>query len=114
MLKVNHVSSGGAAKRSKFELPASYDESVHEGAMYHAVRAFLANRRQGTASTKTRGEVSVLLNDGEAVFAAATNYAAGQSPTAIATGDLDGDGDLDLALANRNGGITILLSRRIP
>ncbi len=58
MLKVNHVSSGGGAKKSKFQLPESYDGSVHEGAMYHAVRAFLANRRQGTASTKTRGEVS--------------------------------------------------------
>lgn len=58
MPKVQHVSSSGTSKRAKFELPEAYDGSVHEGAMYHAVRAFLANRRQGTHATKTRGQVS--------------------------------------------------------
>jgi large subunit ribosomal protein L4 len=52
------VSATGSKKRSKFSLPESYDGRVSEGAMYHAVRAFLSNLRQGTHSTKTRSEVS--------------------------------------------------------
>ncbi len=58
MLKAHHVSATGSKKRSKFSLPESYDGRVSEGAMYHAVRAFLSNLRQGTHSTKTRSEVS--------------------------------------------------------
>jgi large subunit ribosomal protein L4 len=58
MLKAHHVSSAGAKKKTKFSLPAAYDGSVHEGALYHAVRAYLSNRRQGTHSTKTRAEVT--------------------------------------------------------
>ena len=58
MLKAHHVSATGSKKRTKFSLPESYDGRVSEGAMYHAVRAFLSNLRQGTHSTKTRSEVS--------------------------------------------------------
>jgi len=58
MLEAHHVSATGSKKRSKFSLPDSYDGRVSEGAMYHAVRAFLSNLRQGTHSTKTRSEVS--------------------------------------------------------
>jgi large subunit ribosomal protein L4 len=58
MPKAQHVSVTGASKRSKFDLPETFDGSIHQGAMYHAVRAFLANRRQGTHATKTRAEVS--------------------------------------------------------
>ena len=58
MLKAHHLSATGSKKRSKFSLPESYDGRVSEGAMYHAVRAFLSNLRQGTHSTKTRSEVS--------------------------------------------------------
>jgi large subunit ribosomal protein L4 len=39
-------------------LPAAYSGEVHEGALYHSVRAYLSNQRQGTHSTKTRAEVS--------------------------------------------------------
>ncbi|HEX8693297.1 MAG TPA: 50S ribosomal protein L4 [Longimicrobium sp.] len=35
-----------------------FDGRVHEAALHQTVKAHLANRRQGTASTKTRGEVS--------------------------------------------------------
>ncbi len=58
MLEAHHVSSAGAKKKTKFSLPAPYDASVHEGALYHAVRAYLSNQRQGTHSTKTRAEVT--------------------------------------------------------
>ena len=58
MLEAHHVSSAGAKKKTKFSLPAAYDGEVHEGALYHAVRAYLSNQRQGTHSTKTRAEVS--------------------------------------------------------
>ncbi len=57
MLEVPHVSSTGAKKKTKFSLPDTYDGAVHEGALYHAVRAYLSNQRQGTHSTKTRAEV---------------------------------------------------------
>lgn len=34
-----------------------FAERVSEGALYQALRTYLANQRQGTASTRTRGEV---------------------------------------------------------
>ena len=58
MLKAHHVSSAGTKKKTKFSLPAAYNGEVHEGALYYTVRAYLSNQRQGTASTKTRSEVS--------------------------------------------------------
>jgi len=40
------------------QLPDStFDGTVNVPVMHQAVKAFLANRRQGTASTKTRGKV---------------------------------------------------------
>jgi large subunit ribosomal protein L4 len=47
-----------AQKKGQFQLPAEFDGVVREGALYHAVRAYLNNQRQGTQSTKTRSEVS--------------------------------------------------------
>jgi large subunit ribosomal protein L4 len=41
------------------DLPETlFDGTVHEAAMWQAVKAFLSNQRQATASTKTRSEVS--------------------------------------------------------
>ena len=49
----------GARRRHAVQLPADpFDGRVHEAALHHAVRAFLANQRQGTAETKTRGFVT--------------------------------------------------------
>ena len=46
------------ASRDKVTLPATlFDGTVHMPAMHQAVKAFLANQRQGNASTKTRGFV---------------------------------------------------------
>ena len=59
MLKAHHVSSSGTKKKTKFSLPSAvYDGTVNEAALYHAVRAYLSNQRQGTHSTKTRAEVA--------------------------------------------------------
>jgi large subunit ribosomal protein L4 len=45
--------------RERVPLPAAlFDGVVHMPVMHQAVKAFLANQRQGTASTKTRGEVA--------------------------------------------------------
>ncbi len=50
--------NGEGEKNGERELPeALFDGVVHEAAMWQAVKAILANRRQGTASTKTRSEV---------------------------------------------------------
>jgi large subunit ribosomal protein L4 len=44
---------------SNLSLPSEpFDGVVHEESMYAAVTAYLANQRQGTASAKTRSEVS--------------------------------------------------------
>ena len=47
------------ASRDKVALPADlFDGTVHMPAMHQAVKAYLANQRQGTAATKTRRYVS--------------------------------------------------------
>jgi large subunit ribosomal protein L4 len=44
--------------RERVPLPAAlFDGTVHMPVMHQAVKAFLANQRQGTAATKTRGRV---------------------------------------------------------
>jgi len=45
--------------------------------------------------------VSVLLNNGSGSFGPAQDYPAGDGPSGIASGHLDGDGAVDLAVANR-------------
>ena len=57
MLEAQHYTAAAKPKGS-YELPEEFDGTVHEVAMYHAVRAFLNNQRQGTHSTKTRAEVT--------------------------------------------------------
>jgi large subunit ribosomal protein L4 len=53
-----HLYTAAAKKKGSYALPAEYDGVVNRGALYHAVRAFLNNQRQGTAATKTRALVS--------------------------------------------------------
>lgn len=51
------VGAGGGA-RGEVELAEGvFGVAVSEGAIYHAIRNELANRRVGTASTKSRGQV---------------------------------------------------------
>lgn len=50
--------SAAAEPSGSFSLPTSYDGVVNEHVLWQAVRAFQANQRQGTHSTKTRAEVS--------------------------------------------------------
>lgn len=57
MLEAQHVTADAQAKGS-YALPEEFDGTVNEQALYYAVRAYRNNRRQGTASTKTRAEVS--------------------------------------------------------
>jgi large subunit ribosomal protein L4 len=58
MFKAPVFTEGGEANGER-ELPESlFDGVVHEAAMWQAVKAALANRRQANASTKTRAEVS--------------------------------------------------------
>jgi hypothetical protein len=57
------------------------------------------------------GNVTILRNDGSGNVAepASSPEAAGNSPTSVAVGDLDGDGDPDLAVANSSSdNVTIL------
>jgi large subunit ribosomal protein L4 len=57
MLEARHFSAAAKPKGS-YALPPEFDGKVNEAAIYHAVRAYRANQRQGTHSTLTRGEVS--------------------------------------------------------
>ena len=57
MLEANYYTAT-AQRQGQFQLPEEFDGVVREGALYHAVRAYLNNQRQGTHSTKTRSEVS--------------------------------------------------------
>lgn len=51
--------TGRGTAREKVELPAeTFDGTVNMPVMHQAVKAYLANQRQGNASTKTRGFVT--------------------------------------------------------
>jgi large subunit ribosomal protein L4 len=59
MLEAPLFSNAGAKASGAFALPADYfDGTVNEPVLHQAVKTFLANQRQGTASTKTRAKVS--------------------------------------------------------
>ena len=52
-------SADGSARAERAELPPRvFDGTVNVPVMHQAVKAYLANQRQGTASTKTRGLVT--------------------------------------------------------
>lgn len=57
MLEAPHYTAAAASKGS-FKLPDEFDGTVNEAVVYQAIRALRNNQRQGTASTKTRGEVA--------------------------------------------------------
>jgi large subunit ribosomal protein L4 len=50
--------SPAAEVKGSYALPDEFDGTVNRDVLYHAVRAYRNNQRQGTASTKTRAEVS--------------------------------------------------------
>jgi large subunit ribosomal protein L4 len=57
MLTARYFSASGEPGDA-WELPEElFDGVVNEAALHQAINAYLANQRQGTASTKTRGEV---------------------------------------------------------
>lgn len=56
MLKARYFSADGKKKKAR-ELPESlFDGVVNEAVLWQATKAYLSNRRRGTASTKRRGE----------------------------------------------------------
>jgi len=59
MIEAPHFSPAGAKKSGSYALPEAYfDGTIHGPVMHEAVKVYLANQRQGTAATKTRGLVS--------------------------------------------------------
>jgi large subunit ribosomal protein L4 len=58
MLNAPVFSTDGEKKGEQALPEALFDGTVHETAMWQAVKAYLANQRQATAATKTRSEVS--------------------------------------------------------
>jgi large subunit ribosomal protein L4 len=58
MLTARYFNAAGEPAET-FELPQDlFDGVVHEPALHQVIKAYLANQRQGTAATKTRGMVS--------------------------------------------------------
>ena len=58
MFKAKVFSAAGDATGEQ-DLPDTlFDGTIHEAAMWQAVKAFMANQRQANAATKTRSEVS--------------------------------------------------------
>lgn len=58
-MKTKAYDSQGKARDEEVELPEPlFDGTVHEAALHQVVTAVRANQRQGTASTKTRQDVS--------------------------------------------------------
>lgn len=59
MIEAPHFSPAGAKKSAAFSLPEEFfDGTVNGPVMHEAVKVYLANQRQGTHATKTRGLVS--------------------------------------------------------
>lgn len=57
MLEAQHYTASAEHKGS-YALPQEFDGTVNKVLLYQAVRAYRNNQRQGTASTKTRADVS--------------------------------------------------------
>ncbi len=58
MLSARYFNAAGEPGDT-IELPQDpFDGVVHEAALHQVIKAYLANQRQGNASTKTRGQVS--------------------------------------------------------
>ena len=56
--------------------------------------------------------VSILLNNGNGIFALDSTYSVGDCPVSVFASDLNGDGNLDLAVANEcSGNVSVLLSK---
>jgi large subunit ribosomal protein L4 len=59
MIEAPHFSAAGARNSADFGLPEElFDGTVNEPVLHESVTAYMANQRQGTAMTKTRGLVS--------------------------------------------------------
>jgi len=59
MINAPHYSAAGVKQTQAFALPVElFDGIVNEDVLHLSVKVFLNNQRQGTASTKTRAEVS--------------------------------------------------------
>jgi large subunit ribosomal protein L4 len=59
MIEAPHFSPAGARKSARFALPTDFfDGTVNQPVLHEAVKVYLANQRQGTHATKTRGLVS--------------------------------------------------------
>jgi large subunit ribosomal protein L4 len=59
VLEAAAYTADGTRRRHAVQLPADpFDGLVHEAVLHQAVKIYLANQRQGTAATKTRGLVT--------------------------------------------------------
>ena len=99
------------AQSITFDLPPSY--AAGNGPIAMGVGSFnpFADMRADLVVVNSgSNNVSVYLNDGAGGFGAATNYAVGSNPVAIAVSNINADSFADLAVANRGSdNVSILL-----
>jgi len=62
------------------------------------------------APNNNAATASILLGDGSGSFAPKVDFATGNAPRSLATGDFNGDGRLDLAVANLGSGTLSILT----
>ena len=85
-----------------------------QGSRLHAVVPIPGTDLLVTTNSGNGGDnISVLINNGTGVFAAAVNYATGTglNPYCVAIGDLNGDGKPDLAVANFFNVVSVIINR---
>ncbi len=58
MLSAKYFTASGDAAETRTLPVDPFDGVINEAVLHQAIKAYLANQRQGTASTKTRGEVA--------------------------------------------------------
>jgi Bacterial type II and III secretion system protein/FG-GAP-like repeat len=116
-ISIFHVDPGGAftsATPLLIQLPAGYKPAgLASGTFTNSGHTDLV------ASDEGNNSVSVFLGNGDGTFQTRTDYATGNSPIYVATGDFNGDGITDLAIANNRAAtsnntgdtVTILLGQ---
>jgi hypothetical protein len=96
------LSSGGSRRISVGDVPTGIAVADFDG----------DSHLDFVTSNRDSGDVTVVLNQGGANFAAGVAYPAGATPLHVATGDFNGDGFPDIVVANRTtNSISLLMNR---
>jgi FG-GAP-like repeat len=94
--------------RGHLSLSINYDGAGGLGLPWSIDAADLNDDGRPDLAVASSLYLSVLLNDGQGAFGAATHYSAGGNPQSVAAVDLNADGMIDLAVGNNGGNVSVL------